>query len=87
MPNIADMQRQDRLISLWDALAAKLPKKAQQGSNSDYDPVAQTSQPGMDPYMALKFLQLGQQLGPLMGRGADNDMIGQLIQALLQGKR
>ncbi len=86
MPNMDDMARQDRLTSLWDALVKKTPQKAMGGSMSGYDPMAATSQPGMDPYTRLRFLQLGQALGPLMGGGQDNQMIMQLIQALLQGR-
>ncbi len=87
MPTMADMEREDRLKGLWDALVKQLPSNMQTSEQfTSRDPMAAATalQGGYgrnaDPYMALRFLQLGQ----AMQGGGGNDMLTQLIQSLLQ---
>lgn len=86
MASIADMERTDRLQGLWDALAKQVPTGVNRGQFSNYDPLQALTALGghPDPYMALRFLQLGHELGKMgVGGAQDDNMIQQLLNAFM----
>ena len=82
-----DPQRLNRLMELWMANMQGLPQGTNKAPFNEMDPMMAYQALGQLPGgqtspMALRFLQLGQEMKP-----QPDNMILQLIQALLQGQQ